>query len=153
MRWDGQRRGWHELWRNLTALTGRWIKLAASLAAGYLGRNLSKNSGGPIRLEVMGFVLGSLGPQSGIFGGGQVMAALEAVDETAVDVRTAVQVAVTPGTTLEPEHGCTSVGVSTLRLGLRLVRAIANSYCQLLRVIDTLMDERLPVRYRDLGVP
>ena len=127
--------------------------MAACLAAGYLGRNFSKNFGGPIKLEAMGFVLESLGPRSGIFGGGQVMAALEAVDETAVDVRTAVQVAVTPGTTLELEHGRTYVGVSTLRLGLRLVRAIANLYCQPLCVMNTLMDEQLPVRYRDLAVP
>ena len=42
------------------------------------------------------------------------MPALEAVDVGAVDVSFFVQITVTPGTTLKPEHGLTSLGPGTL---------------------------------------
>ena len=63
-------------------------------------------------------------PQSGIFVDRQVMPALEAVDITSVDVGFVVQVTVTPGTTLEPEHGLTSMGTTTPSL----VRTIVNLF-------------------------
>ena len=73
------------------------------------------------------------------------MAALEAFNVTAVVVRVAVQVAVAPGTALEPEQGLTSAGVSTLRLGLRPLSW--PSYGIPLCGGTTLYEKQLPVRY------
>jgi len=93
-----------------------------SWAALFLSRCFRKNSDGLAWREGIGFAVEILGPQSGIFGGVQVMAALEAFNVMAVVVGVVVQVAVTPGTAFKPENGRTSVGVSTPRLasGLRL---------------------------------
>ena len=132
---------------NRDALTGGAGRRSGVIcrAAGSLDRYLGKNPDGLNWREGIGLAVEASGPQLGVFGGGQVMAALEAFDVTAVVVRVAVQVAVAPGTALEPEHGLTSVGVSTLRLALRPLSW--PSYRIPLCVGTTLYEKQLPVRY------